>query len=635
MLNARIITGLVIFQLLLGQIGTAQSVDSLLLTYQKASIDSNKIKILLQIANTLQGGKPDSAIYYYDLGLTQCNRPVLLPFKAELIHQKGVALDILGKEEGMKLFDEAEKIFANLEDTVGIGRVELNRGVSYHHQSLYDKAMIHYFKAHDYFEQVDEIHYRSRVLNNVAILYRKQAKYERAIEIYEQSLDLKKQLKDSLGIATSLMNIASTYDYMGEKDKMLEFFKSALDQYTTINNEEGIAYCHLSMGQALLNQGDKEEAEGHLLQAQEFYKTAPHSRSFGFVLEGLANIAMQNKDYEKVIELLEPQLDNIRQRKRLEITQAFLLYLGKAKGELGAHKQAFEYLEEASVLKDTIVEKNRVALTEEMQSRFDLAQKDKELLIAKLQLDKKNQQQRVYLAGALLAGLLLLGGTYLIYQKNKTNKLLSEKNKIINQSLTEKEALVKEIQHRVERNMEFISSLLHLQTEHLADDSAIAALKESENRVASMSLLHRNLYQEEEHTNINIQSYLNQLIDNISDSYEINKAGIEVKKELAHMLIDVDRAIPIGLIINELLSNVFKHGVQHKDIDLVRVTLKEQNNKIFLEVKENQINASEKVRKISIRSFGLKLINLLVDQLQATWNVSEKEGTHISISLPK
>ena len=129
---------------------------------------------------------------------------------------------------------------------------------------------------------------------------------------------------------------------------------------------------------------------------------------------------------------------------------------------MGAHEQAFTYMEKANHLKDSVLKRDRLALTEEMQTRFDLAEKDKELLVANLEIEKKNNQQRIYLAAALLGLLLLMAVVYVLYQKNKTNQLLAEKNNIINQSLKEKEALVLEIQNRTERNMEFISSLLHL-----------------------------------------------------------------------------------------------------------------------------------------------------------------------------
>lgn len=611
----------------------AQSNDSLLAKLAVETIDSNQVKLLRKLADSYQNANPDSAIIFYDKALAICQTPHLLSFNANLLNQKGIALDILGDAKALKIFEESKVIFEQLKDTLGMGRVEINFGVYYHFRSQHDEALLHYFKALEYFEKIENVSYRAKVLNNIAIQYRLKHKFNRAIEIYQQSLDLKEQLKDTVGIATTLTNMAMSYEQLDDKEKMVRLFEKALTYYQLLGLEEGIAHCRMSMGKAYLEQEEYEKAETNLEIAYPFYQKTPHERDYGYVLNYLARIALHKEEYQQTVDLLEPALENIQSRGRWDISQSTFQSLGIANGKLGNYQASFDYLQEANNLKDSIFEEKRMTLSEEMQTKFDVAQKNKDLEIAALKLERESQQKELYSIGLFFAFLSLLFGGYLLYQKNKNNYLLAQKNTIINQSLKEKELLVTAIENRIDNNMQFISNLLHLQTEHLADDAAILALKESENRVAAMSLLHQNLQRQGQQVDIEIANYLNQLIDNIMSTYEVDKAKIEVAKNIDQLLVDVDRAIPIGLIINELLGGVLKSLIAKNKAGNITISLKEKNQKIFLEMTNN--NDSANARQLPIRSFGLKLIDMLVNQLGATWNEMEEAGGRFSISMPK
>ena len=404
-----------------------QDIQQQIKDLQTETIDSNKIKLLLAIGKNYNRIQPDSAIHYYDLALSLAKSSDFLSYKAALLNQKGVALDFKGDESALSYFAKAKTAFETLKDTIGIGVVEINYGIHYYYRNQYDEALSYYLKAYDFFEKTQSLPLQSKVLNNIAILYRVQGNYERAIEIYRQSLAIKYQIKDSVGIATTFMNMGTAYEYLDNLEQMEVHFEKGLQQYQILKMEDGIAFCQVSMGQAFYNQKQYDKADKYFTAAQPYYQDKQHHRNYGYILQGLGAIANHQKEYQKTIDLLERKLENFQTLGRIDIAESMLKSLALAKNELGESNAAFKYLQAANALKDSLNKEKRIALSEEMQTKFNVEQKNKDLEIASLQLKQQRQQKQLFSFGLLLALLSLLLGAYLLYQKNKNNRLLAQK----------------------------------------------------------------------------------------------------------------------------------------------------------------------------------------------------------------
>lgn len=146
---------------------------------------------------------------------------------------------------------------------------------------------------------------------------------------------------------------------------------------------------------------------------------------------------------------------------------------------------------------------------------------------------------------------------------------------------------MKEIHHRVKNNLQIISSLLDLQSLTIQDAQASEAVKESRNRVHSMALIHQNLYNEGNIKGIQIENYINHLAENLFQSYNIQPGKVKLKTDIEQIDLDVDTVIPIGLILNELLSNSLKYAFTNKEAGIILVKLKQLNGSLLLEVKDN------------------------------------------------
>jgi PAS domain S-box-containing protein len=228
------------------------------------------------------------------------------------------------------------------------------------------------------------------------------------------------------------------------------------------------------------------------------------------------------------------------------------------------------------------------------------------------------------------------GKTILNHETGKIDEIItitrdiSERKKAeekLKKSLDEKEMLLKEIHHRIKNNLTVISSLLGLQSNYVKDGEDREMFQESQNRARAMALIHERLYQSEDLKNINFGNYIQKLAKELLYNYS-TEGKIKLVIELDQILIDVNTAIPLGLILNELVSNAIKHAFPDGRTGTIRITLeKYQDDYLILEVSDNGIGFSKDLNIDNIESFGLIIVNTLVNQLDATLEITSHSGT--------
>lgn len=231
-----------------------------------------------------------------------------------------------------------------------------------------------------------------------------------------------------------------------------------------------------------------------------------------------------------------------------------------------------------------------------------------------------------------------------VYENNKiaevsgvahdiTEKKINEDR--INQSLKEKEVLLKEVHHRVKNNMQVISSILNLQSSYVTDEYALALLKESQNRIKTMAYIHESLYQNKTFSSINFSEYVTTLANNILHSYSTGQK-VKLVLDIQKIILNLDTSIPAGLIINELVTNCFKHAFNKDKDGIILINLHSDSNIVQLEVSDNGRGFPKEVDFKNTNSLGLQLVNTLVEQLNGTIELKENKykGTGFYISFP-
>ncbi|MDH4028421.1 MAG: ATP-binding protein, partial [Nitrospirota bacterium] len=203
----------------------------------------------------------------------------------------------------------------------------------------------------------------------------------------------------------------------------------------------------------------------------------------------------------------------------------------------------------------------------------------------------------------------------------------------IKASLREKDILLREIHHRVKNNMQIISSLLSLQAEIAGSEKDFELLRDSQNRIKSMSLIHEKLYRSKDMANIDISDYINDLILYIFQFHKTTAGNVSLKLDLENIWIGIDTAIPCGLIINELVTNSLKHAFpENRKGELGIMLRKTEGDEISLTVSDNGIGIPEGLDISRTRSLGLSLVNTLTkDQLQGKIELDRTGGTRFTI----
>lgn len=209
-------------------------------------------------------------------------------------------------------------------------------------------------------------------------------------------------------------------------------------------------------------------------------------------------------------------------------------------------------------------------------------------------------------------------------------------NNELRNSLSQKEVLLKEVHHRVKNNLQVISSILNLQSSYVDDKKTLDILKESQNRVKSMSLIHENLYRTKDFNKINFSEYIEKLTKNMIHSYQYSENNISLVLDLDDVLLSIDISIPCGLIINELFSNALKYAFPNKKAGAIFISVKQQSNKkIQIIVEDNGIGYTKGLDSEKEGSLGMLLVRTLIEQIDGKIELLKHRGTKYLITFDR
>ncbi len=241
----------------------------------------------------------------------------------------------------------------------------------------------------------------------------------------------------------------------------------------------------------------------------------------------------------------------------------------------------------------------------------------------------------------LISLILLSTALYLIVkfrvaylEKNKLKLLVDEQTLELQGALEEKEVLIKEIHHRVKNNLAVISGLLEMQSWTLKNKEAQKALNESKLRVLAIAKIHENLYQNKNLGKIDFEVFLNELKSGVAATMRMSGKVIDIDLKVKSNLIRLDQAIPCGLIINELLTNAFKHAFEDVNEGKIEICFEAKEEFLHLQVRDNGKGIDEDILKNNNSSLGVTLIESLVVQLDAEFRISNDKGAVFDIKIP-
>ena len=246
---------------------------------------------------------------------------------------------------------------------------------------------------------------------------------------------------------------------------------------------------------------------------------------------------------------------------------------------------------------------------------WKLRRKDGELFYGEIKLNNLN----------------LKGSTYLMAMiRDITERKIAEDK--IKASLHEKEVLLREIHHRVKNNFQIISSLLNLQSRGIDNEEVQEVFKESQARVKSMAMVHEKLYQSQNLSRIQFKDYILSLVNNLLQTYLRDPSGIQLKTDIDDVYIDINTAVPSGLIINEIISNSLKYAFDD-DRGEIKISLRKDDDEMVLKISDNGKGFSKDFDFRTTETLGLQLVNSLVQQLDGKIEIDNTNGVGFKITF--
>jgi len=217
----------------------------------------------------------------------------------------------------------------------------------------------------------------------------------------------------------------------------------------------------------------------------------------------------------------------------------------------------------------------------------------------------------------------------LAVSRDITDRKKSEEQ--LKSSLEEKIVLLREIHHRVNNNLQIISSLFNLQSEYV-DEKSKDILVVSQSRIKAMAMIHEKLYQSPDLTRINMKDYIESFVSGLFSLYVVETGIIDLLMDADDIKMGIDTAIPLGLIINELVTNSLKHAFpEEKKGGWIKISLKKDDDLFTLKIADNGVGITETNKKENKKSLGLQLVSSLVNQLDGTMMISGEDGTEVKV----
>lgn len=499
-------------------------------------------------------------------------------------------------------------------------------GYVYERRGQLDKAADYALESLELGKKLGDMKAVAMAYSDLSNLFWKQSKFDTGLEYGLKSIQVFEEIgMTDLDYDFTLYVVGNNYLSLKDYQNAQKYYEHAMvigERYGFYNNLSDV-YISLVDLYAFLGEFDKADEAG--LNAIKYAELLENNFMVMRSWLSIGKLRNLRGEYSAAIESLLKCIhiatDNFGDEYYL--SQAYDA-LGQAYAGNHEYQKAYRAFAEYDTLKNRIFTAEADQRTSLLRTRFDVADKEGTISLQENLIQKQKARQTQIIVFTVLLFLLLLLAYKAISNNRKKNRLLQKQNQ-------EKEFLFKEIHHRVKNNLEIVSSLLSLQSAQIQDTDVLNAMAESQHRVQSMGMIHQKLYMGKNLAAVEMKDYFKNLADYIVDAYGMEKRiSVEVAMDACEL--DVDMAIPIGLIVNELLTNALKYAFPDQRIGKVHISLMKTKGKLQLDVIDDGVGMAIK-NKVPDNGFGTQLVALLTKQLDGKIALNTQKGTSVSIQF--
>ncbi len=465
---------------------------------------------------------------------------------------------------------------------LAIANAALNLGIAFSTASVFDKAITFLIQATTIYESQNHLYGLSSAYNALANIFSNTQQIEKSILYHQKALEIRQQLKLDVECAKSLNNLGIAYQNQGNLSEAALNFQKAIQFANESSQVLSAAWSNL--GSLSQEQNDYKAATDYFTKAFELRKQDNDLMGIAGSLYDLGYLHERKQVYKEALKYAEESLQISRETTKSDSLLENCLLLKRIHAQLGNHTTALQYANEAFEVREQIHNQQVSQTLLEKQIKYETEKKEQEIAFL-----------------------------------NRENELRT--------------TLFGELHHRVKNNLLVLYTMLESQGEKIEDAIAKAALKESENRVYAMYIIHEKLYLKKDDQLVNIYDYVHRLIPLLLHSFGFTSKKIQVNIQVANISLKANQAVYLCLIINELVINSLKYA--YKDVASPKLDLileEKAPNKLHLLLKDNG-NAKE-ADFDKQNSFGMDLIEDLTEQLRATKSFKIDKGTSWQFDIP-
>lgn len=593
--------------------------------YEQAKLQNKKsteIKALYLIAKSFwMEGKVDSANFYGQLSLQTSQKSHIDSLEANtwvilglVDYSKGAYENAINKYNSALTLYQKQKSFLKIAITlknIGICESELSKS---------DAAISHFLMAVKTFESLKDSSNLASSYNAIALCFVSLKNYPKAIEYNKKALKIRELLRNDKAVAQSYNNLGYAFKQAFQPDSAIFYLSKCLSMRKDAKDTSILVLTLQNLGSSYKMKGNYSKALPYLLRSLRIaanYHMQEETARGNLDLAELYTAEKKYKEALAAVKIAEKTAAGLKLPELLMNTyfDEFNLY-----GQSGDYKNAVIVDNKGNRIKDSLFTVAKDRAINELEIKYQTAQRLND--IAALNTSNKLQakvvrQQNISITVLIIAAFLLLLLLIIVYNNFRIKNRANERIQL----------LMRELHHRIKNNLQILSGLFMMQIDSLNDEKTKNTLRENESRLASMNLIHNKLYLDNSTTQIEMREYLTKLLQHIKDSFGgAGNEKVRLRIDVEPLKLEADKAVAIGLIVNELATNAFKYAFNGKKDGEIYLALKaEGKSKLLFTLGDNGrgIVNDEAERG---KSFGLKLVNLMATQLHASLVTDTRKG---------
>ncbi len=546
-------------------------------------------------------------------------------------------------ENCLQYYDESLRIVKKMGNDSIAAISLLNTGLIYKEQANYPEALKRLLEALRYLETRGPSKSLGSCYAAVGSTYQKFEETNNALFYHYKSLEVRKIIQNKKSISMSYTNIGETYIAQGKYDSALRNINRSIELKEEVGDKGLLASSIDLLGELYFQMKNYELAEKYFLNSMELRKEITDPNGKATTLNKLGNLYFEWKKYDLALLQLEEGRKIAMAtgtRKILLTNYEITIRVLKATGK---SDEAIRFYDEYIALNEEIlsVEKNKAI--RELQIKYDLDKKDHQIELMK-EKDKSQaaivSQQSTQINSLIVVAFLLIVIFALAFKAYRSGAKSNKQNKVIiaqkQMMIEQKQIVMKELHHRVKNNLQVLSSLLNLQQQRMGDVQTKEAIKAVGHRMNAMLLIHQDLYGESADSLVDMKAYLEKLVDNLLFSFDYSKDKMKVNFDAEPITLDADKALSLGFICNELISNSFKHAFSETTHPELMITLKKNSpENLLFTIADNGKGMQVEKDIEKNNSFGLRLINMFTKDLKGSVTiVSDQRGSRFEFIIP-